>query len=180
MPDVESTVPLLKVNVLPLASWRLAIDGLMSRVTVLVPFVMQTFVEPLFGTTAGLQFAELFQLLLPSFQVERVPVSVHWPKADAEQSNAVITAAKAAGICLHLVRLTHVRLIGVPLRANAYAPKKFELILYGLLLETLVFYHNPPASASPKLVNSLVNLTSKVVGGGFVTCVAAAEVSALA
>ena len=131
MPDVESTVPLLKVNVLPLASWRLAIDGLMSRVTVLVPFVMQTFVEPLFGTTAGLQFAELFQLLLPSFQVERVPVSVHWPKADAEQSNAVITAAKAAGICLHLVRLTHVRLIGFPFVQTPMHPRNSNLSCMG-------------------------------------------------
>jgi hypothetical protein len=64
-------------------------------VTLLVPFVMQTLVELLLGTPVGFQCEALFQLLLPSFHVDTVPVSVHWPKAaEQKQTNTkVVTVA---------------------------------------------------------------------------------------
>ena len=52
-----------------------------SSVTVLVPSVMQALVVE-FGTPE-LQFPAFNQLLLPSVQVDTVPVSVHWPNAAA-------------------------------------------------------------------------------------------------
>src|SRR5262249_54102422 len=81
LPSTVRWVLSLKFRELPLASWRLSTVALMSKATLLVPFVMHTLVELLLGTPVGFQFEVVFQSLLPSFQVETVPVRVHWPKA---------------------------------------------------------------------------------------------------
>src|SRR5208337_2371363 len=84
------------VRVFPLASCRLARVGVVSRVTVLVPSVIQTLVEELLGTPVGLQFEPLFQLLLPPFQVDTVPLSVHWQKAAGAEKQATASRATNA------------------------------------------------------------------------------------
>ena len=104
VPFTVRTMPLLKPSVLPAARWRLFTDALMSRVTVLLPFVMQTLSLELFGAPAGFQSAPLLQLPFPAtFQVDRVPVRVHCGKAAAEQKNTTTTAAKLGSMCPRVV-----------------------------------------------------------------------------
>src|SRR6266436_3841024 len=77
VPNTESCVPRLVVRMLPVASCRSATDALVSRVTVLVPFVIQTLVALLLGNTAGFQSPLVLQLPFPPmFHVVRL-LSVH-------------------------------------------------------------------------------------------------------
>src|SRR5215470_16020157 len=79
---VRATFPVM-LRVLPLASCRLAMLGEMSRVTVLVPLVMQTFVEVLLGAPAGFQSPLVLHVPFPAmFQVEGL-LSEHWAWTDA-------------------------------------------------------------------------------------------------
>jgi hypothetical protein len=88
-------VPLVTFRTFPVAICRLAIEGLLFCVTVLVPSTMQTLAEALLGTPFGFQLAATFQLSLPSLQVERLLVSVHWPNAEAEKRHAIAKTLKA-------------------------------------------------------------------------------------
>src|SRR5208283_3172568 len=69
----------------------------MSRVTALLPLVMQTLVEGLLGIPTGFQSEPLLQLALPAtFQVDTVPLSAHWPSAAGIEKQAATSRATSA------------------------------------------------------------------------------------
>src|SRR5690348_15082997 len=97
VPNTPSCELPLKLSVLPWASWRLLMDAVWSRFTVLVPLVMQTLSVWLLGAPAGFQSEPVLQLPLPEmFHVDKVPVRVHWPKAATEYKSIIAAATKAA------------------------------------------------------------------------------------
>jgi hypothetical protein len=118
--DVPSTVSvLLEFSALPLPICRFAIDGLMSRVTVLEPSVMHTFALLLLGTPLGLQFPAVFQLLLPSAQVDgalnvQVPAS-----AAAGLSNVRIATAAIVETAASARRRDHLTALRIVLPATS-------------------------------------------------------------
>jgi hypothetical protein len=68
----------------------------MSKVTVLVPFVMQTLVELLLGYTAGLQSPLVFQLLLPAMLQVVGLLRVHWPSAEGAEKQTTASRTTIA------------------------------------------------------------------------------------
>src|SRR5271157_3952463 len=91
VPKTESMVPGSQFRMCPLPSCRSSVEPETSKVTVLVPSVMQVLVE-LVGTPP-LQLPATLQLPLPSIHVVGVPVSVHWPKPAAGESARVTARA---------------------------------------------------------------------------------------
>src|SRR5208337_704841 len=91
VPKTESMVPGSKFRMFPLASCRSAVEPETSKVTVLVPSVMQVLVE-LVGTPP-LQLPATLQLPLPSVHVVG-ELSVHWPKTVVEARQNITSTAR--------------------------------------------------------------------------------------